>query len=183
MFLAAAVQMRSGTDRAANEARALSLLGEAADRGAALIGLPEMWEHIGPAREKHAFAGAVDGPQLARIRELCSRRSVFCLAGSIAERAPDGRVYNTSALVSPRGEIVATYRKLHLFDVDIPDGARYRESEQVAPGSGPVVCTLAGVRTGLEICYDVRFGELSRALAAGGAELIVLPAAWAAGLF
>ena len=87
MFLAAAVQMRSGTDRAANEARALSLLGEAADRGAALIGLPEMWEHIGPAREKHAFAGAVDGPQLARIRELCSRRSVFCLAGSIADQS------------------------------------------------------------------------------------------------
>ncbi len=68
MFLAAAVQMRSGNDRAANEARALALLGEAADRGAAFIGLPEMWEHIGPAREKHAFAGPIDGPQLARIR-------------------------------------------------------------------------------------------------------------------
>src|SRR2546426_7344403 len=122
--------MRSGNDRAANEARALALLGEAADRGAALIGLPEMWEHIGPAREKQAFAGPVDGPQLARIRELCSKRGVYCLAGSIAERASDGRVYNTSALVSPRGEIAATYRKLHLFDVDIPDGARYRESDR-----------------------------------------------------
>jgi len=86
------------------------------------------------AREKQAFAGPVDGTQLARIRELCSRRGVYCLAGSIAERASDGRVYNTTALLSPRGEIAATYRKLHLFDVDIPDGARYRESEQVAPG-------------------------------------------------
>src|SRR2546426_12157803 len=137
--------MRSGNDRAANEARALELLGQAAGRGALLIGLPEMWEHIGPAREKHAFAGPVDGAQLARIREFCSKRAVWCLAGSIAELAqgPGGRsaegsrIYNTTALISPRGEIVAAYRKLHLFDVDIPDGARYRESEQVAPGDAP----------------------------------------------
>ena len=85
MFLAAAVQMRSGNDRAANEARALELLGEAAGRGALLIGLPEMWEHIGPAREKHAFAGPVEGAQLARVREFCAKRAVWCLAGSIAE--------------------------------------------------------------------------------------------------
>ena len=179
MFLAAAIQMRSGNDRAANEARALSLLGEAADRGAALIGLPEMWEHIGPAREKQAFAGPVDGPQLARIRELCSKRGVYCLAGSIAERASDGRVYNTSALVSPRGEIAATYRKLHLFDVDIPDGARYRESEQVAPGDAAprAVETSLGLKIGLSVCYDLRFPELYRDAAA---DLLCVPAAFTA---
>jgi predicted amidohydrolase len=76
------------------------------------------------------------------------------------------------------GELAASYRKLHLFDA-----FGHRESEQVAPGSAPVLCTLAGIRTGLEICYDVRFGELSRALAVAGASLLVLPAAWAAGLF
>jgi len=179
VFLAAAIQMRSGNDRAANEARALSLLGEAADRGAALIGLPEMWEHIGPAREKQAFAGPVDGNQLARIRELCSKRGVYCLAGSIAERASDGRVYNTSALVAPRGEIVATYRKLHLFDVDIPDGARYRESEQVAPGDAPprAVETSLGLKIGLSVCYDLRFPELYRD---AGADLLCVPAAFTA---
>ncbi len=84
MFLAAAVQMRSGNDRAANEARALSLLGQAADRGAKLIGLPEMWEHIGPAKEKHAFSGPIDGKQLAAIRGFCEQRAVWCLAGSVA---------------------------------------------------------------------------------------------------
>jgi len=73
---------------------------------------------------------------------------------------------------------VASYRKLHLFDA-----FGHRESADVAPGSAVVACTLAGVKVGLEICYDVRFGELSRALAAGGAELLVLPAAWAAGLY
>jgi predicted amidohydrolase len=76
------------------------------------------------------------------------------------------------------GELVTSYRKLHLFDA-----FGQRESRHVAPGSAPVVCTLAGVRTGLQICYDVRFGELSLTLAAAGAQLIVLPAAWAAGLF
>ncbi|HYS09739.1 MAG TPA: carbon-nitrogen hydrolase family protein [Myxococcales bacterium] len=197
MFLAAAVQMRSGNDRAANEARALSLLGEAADRGAALIGLPEMWEHIGPAREKHAFAGPVDGAQLGRIREFCAKRGVWCLAGSIAELAVegrgsasaraeaegrsigDGRVYNTSALISPGGQIAATYRKLHLFDVDIPDGARYRESEQVAPGDAAprAVETPLGIKIGLSVCYDLRFPELYRNL---GADLITVPAAFTA---
>src|SRR5438045_8492003 len=116
--------MRSGSDRASNEARALALLGQAADRGAALIGLPEMWEHIGPAREKHAFAGPVEGRQLARIRELCAKRAVWCLAGSIAELATGlehrsaggGRIYNTTALISPRGEIVAAYRQLLLSE-------------------------------------------------------------------
>ncbi len=179
MFQAAAVQMRSGSDRAANEARALSLLAEAAGRGAKLIGLPEMWEHIGPAKEKHAFAGPVDGAQLAAIRGFCEKRAVWCLAGSIAELARDGRIYNTSALISPRGDLAAVYRKLHLFDVDIPDGARYRESEQVAPGDAvprPVETPL-GVRIGLSVCYDLRFPELYRQI---GADLLCVPAAFTA---
>ena len=179
MFLAAALQMRSGNDRAANEARALALVGEAADRGAKLIGLPEMWEHIGPAREKHAFAGPVEGAQLARLRDLTARRGIWCLAGSIAELAPDGRVYNSSALISPDGQNAAVYRKLHLFDVDIPDGARYRESEQVAPGAAapPTVDLPLGVKIGLSICYDLRFPELYRNL---GADLIAVPSAFTA---
>ncbi|HET7786778.1 MAG TPA: carbon-nitrogen hydrolase family protein, partial [Myxococcales bacterium] len=184
VFLAAAIQMRSGADRAANEARALSLLGHAVERGARLAGLPEMWEHIGPAREKAAFAGALEGAQLARIRELCAKRSFWCLAGSIAELAQEeegGRVYNTSALISPSGAIAAVYRKLHLFDVDIPDGAHYRESETVAPGPAvtpPVELPDLGIKLGLSVCYDLRFPELFRKLA--GADLLCVPAAFTA---
>jgi deaminated glutathione amidase len=186
VFLAAAVQMSSGSDRTANEACALALLGRAAELGAALIGLPEMWEHIGPAREKHAFAGPVDGPQLARIRDFCASRKVWCLAGSIAELAREetrgrggDRIYNTSALISPDGAIAATYRKLHLFDVDIPDGARYRESEQVAPGNAVTRAleTELGVKLGLSVCYDLRFPELYRQL---GADVLCVPAAFTA---
>lgn len=183
MFQAAAIQMSAGPDRAENERRALSLLDRACEAGARLVGLPEMWEHVGPAAQKREFAGKLDGPQLARVRELCARRSVWCLAGSIAEKAADGRVHNTATVIAPDGRIAASYRKLHLFDVDIPDGARYRESEAVAPGQEPppvVELTGLGVRLGLSVCYDLRFPELYRNLAQHGADIIAVPAAFTA---
>jgi predicted amidohydrolase len=182
-MIAACVQMQSGNDRASNERRALALVAEAADRGAGLVLLPEMWEHIGPAREKAAFAGPLEGRQLAALRELVARRGLWCLAGSIAERSADDRFYNTSAVIAPDGSIAGSYRKLHLFDVDIPDGARYRESEQVAPGDRPptvVNLPSLGVKLGLSVCYDLRFPELYRRLSDQGADLIAVPAAFTA---
>jgi predicted amidohydrolase len=181
--VAAALQLGSGPDRAANEARALGLVEEAAKRGARLVGLPEMWEHVGPAAAKREFAGPLEGRQLAPLRELCARLGLWCLAGSIAERAQDGRVHNTTALVAPDGSIAAAYRKLHLFDVDIPDGARYRESETVAPGSGlPPVVEMSGLglRIGLSVCYDLRFPELYRRLSEQGADVLAVPSAFTA---
>ena len=179
MFQAAVVQMSSGPDREANEARAAALIGQAADRGAQLVGLPEMFEHIGPAAEKLSFAGTILSNRTIRtIRTICTNRQIWVLAGSVAELAPGGRIYNTSALVSPQGEIAATYRKRHLFDVDIPDGVRYRESDQVAPGDAPapavdVLC----IKLGLSVCYDLRFPELYRAL---GADVLAVPSAFTA---
>ena len=96
----------------------------------------------------------------------------------VFEPAPDGRVYNTAVAYDAAGARVAAYRKIHLYDA-----LGERESAMVAPGSEPVVTDLAGVRVGIMTCYDVRFPELARALAVHGAELIVIPAAWAAGLF
>ena len=185
MFLAAALQMSSGADRAANEARALALVGQAADRGAKLVGLPEVWEHVGPAQQKKPFAGPLEGRQLAPLRELCAKRGIWLVAGSIAERAQAdaARIYNTSALISPQGRIVAAYRKMHLFDVDIPDGARYRESETVAPGpelAPAAELTGLGVKIGLSVCYDLRFPELYRTLSDAGADILCVPAAFTA---
>ena len=182
-FLAAALQMTSGPDRAANERRALALVEAAASRGARLVGLPEVWEHIGPAAQKHAFAGPLEGRQLAPLRELAAKRALWLLAGSISEKADEGRTYNTSALIAPDGSLAARYRKIHLFDVDIPDGARYRESESVAPGAElPPVVPLEGlgIKLGLAICYDVRFPELFRKLADAQADMFALPAAFTA---
>jgi deaminated glutathione amidase len=191
-FLAAAIQLSATPDRDHNLSRALALLGEAASRGARLLALPEMWERIGPASSLSAapqeaamgaFAGPLDGAQLAPLREFAARHSVWLHAGSVAERADDGRYHNTTALIDPSGTIAAHYRKLHLFDVDIPDGVRYRESRQVAPGAevAPVVLLGdLGVRLGLSICYDLRFPELYRRLAENGADLLAIPAAFTA---
>jgi predicted amidohydrolase len=184
-MLAAAIQMTSTADRSHNEARALALVAQAADRGAKLIGLPEVWEHVGPAHQKKAFAGPLEGRQLAPLREFCTKRAIWLMAGSIAERAHenDARIYNTTALISPEGKVVAAYRKMHLFDVDIPDGARYRESETVAPGTDlPPAAALPelGMKIGLSVCYDLRFPELYRTLSDAGADVLSVPAAFTA---
>ena len=159
-----------------NFERVRAALLRAADQGADLAIFPEATQ-IRFGSDLRATAEPLDGPFCAGLASAAKDTGVALVAG-VFEPAPDGRVYNTAVAYDGAGELVASYRKLHLFDA-----FGYRESDQVAPGSAPVICTLAGLRTGLEICYDVRFGELSRALAVAGASLLVLPAAWAAGLF
>src|SRR5216683_1111927 len=153
-----------------NSGRVRAALAEAADRGADLAVFPEATQ-IRFGSDLRAAAEPLDGPFCAGLAAAAKQTGVALVAG-VFEPAPDGRVYNTAVAYDGTGELVASYRKLHLFDA-----FGHRESDQVAPGSAPVICTLAGVRTGLAICYDVRFGELSRALAVAGAALLVLPAA------
>src|SRR6266568_990617 len=143
-WLVGAVQMTSGADRARNLEVALRLVNEAADLGARLVGLPENFAFMGPEPERIAGAETVEGPTVSALRELARRRGVFVLAGSIAEKvdAP-GKTANTSVLVGDDGVVVAVYRKIHLFDVNIPDGARYAESETVVPGDRPVLAETA----------------------------------------
>jgi predicted amidohydrolase len=159
-----------------NSGRVRAALADAAEQGADLAVFPEATQ-IRFGSDLRAAAEPLDGPFCSGLAAMAKQTGVALVAG-VFEPAPDGRVYNTAVAYDATGELVASYRKLHLFDA-----FGHRESEQVAPGSAPVLCTLAGIRTGLEICYDVRFGELSRALAVAGASLLVLPAAWAAGLF
>ena len=161
---------------AVNADRVRAALATAAGQGADLAVFPEATQ-IRFGSDLRAAAEPLDGPFCAGLAAAAKDSGVALVAG-VFEPAPDGRVYNTAVAYDGAGELVTSYRKLHLFDA-----FGQRESRHVAPGSAPVVCTLAGVRTGLQICYDVRFGELSLTLAAAGAQLIVLPAAWAAGLF
>ncbi len=159
-----------------NAGRVRTAMGQAADQGADLAVFPEATQ-VRFGSDLQAAAEPLDGPFCSGLAATAKQTGVALVAG-VFEPAPDGRVYNSAVAYDGAGELVASYRKLHLFDA-----FGHRESEVVAPGSVPVLCTLAGVRAGLEICYDVRFGELSRALAVAGADLLVLPAAWAAGLF
>ena len=169
-------QIPVSSSPAVNLERVRLALAQAADGGAELAVFPEATQ-IRFGSDLRAAAEPLDGPFCTALADAARSAGVALVAG-VFEPAPDGRVYNTAVAYDGAGRLVASYRKLHLFDA-----FGQRESELVAPGSTPVICTLAGMRTGLAICYDVRFGELSRALAVGGASLLVLPAAWAAGLF
>jgi predicted amidohydrolase len=178
-FLVAAAQMTSGADRVRNLDTAVRLVNEAADRGARFVGLPENFGYMGPEAERIAGAEPVDGPTVATLSEVARKRRVFVLAGSISERvSAPGKTANTSVLIADDGAVAAVYRKIHLFDVNIPDGARYAESETVEPGERPVVADTPLGRVGLTVCYDLRFPELYRRLADEGAEILTIPAAF-----
>lgn len=179
VHLAAVVQMTSGADKGRNLDAAARLVRRATTAGARLVCLPEAFGWMGPEADRLEAAESVDGPSLQRCAELARDLRITLVAGSILERgAPDGRAYNTSVLFGPDGERLALYRKIHLFDVDLGDGAPYRESAAVAPGR-ELACaaTPLGV-LGLSVCYDLRFPELYRALSARGAELLAVPAAF-----
>lgn len=178
-FLAAAIQMNSLADKKANIATALQLVEDAAKRGALLVALPENLTYMGSDEGKAETAEPLDGPTFKQFSDKALELKIFLLAGSMPESgAPSNRVFNTSVLFGPDGKALAVYRKIHLFDVDIPDGARYKESSSTAPGSDLVVADTPLAKIGLSICYDLRFPELYRELSANGAELLTVPAAF-----
>jgi deaminated glutathione amidase len=178
---AAVVQMTSTDDLSANLEAAERLVREAADQGAQLVALPENFAYLRREGGEFPHAQGVDGEIIGRVRELARALRVRILAGSIAEKLPgDARVHNTSVLLSPEGRIEAVYRKIHLFDVDLEaqGGGRYTESASVAPGAEVVVAQTDIGGVGLSICYDLRFPELYRAMAARGAQWIAVPSAF-----
>ena len=151
--------------------------------GADLVALPEKWNLLAPGEELAAGAEPLDGPSLSAARGWARELGVHLLAGSIAERG-EGKSFNTSVLIGPDGEDLATYRKIHMFDVEA-GGVRYRESEHEEAGSEIVTAALGGavpdggdLTVGLSVCYDLRFPELYRILAVRGAELLVVPSAF-----
>ncbi len=178
-YLLGAVQMTSTADRARNLSTAIRLVEEAAGLGAKLVGLPENFAFMGRDEERIATAETLEGLTVSALREVARRRGIWIVAGSVAEKvdAP-GKTANTSVLVADDGSVAAAYRKIHLFDVNIPDGARYAESETVAPGDQVVLAPTPLGRVGLTVCYDLRFPELYRRLSGLGAEMIFVPAAF-----
>jgi predicted amidohydrolase len=179
MFLAAAVQLTSTSDEAANLESAEDLIARAAGTGARFVATPENTNFLGPHEEKVRRAEPLDGPTCRRFGALARKLGIHLLLGSYNEKSDEaGRCYNTSVFFGPEGEILATYRKIHLFDVDVPNGVRFAESATCKPGrEAAVVATPLG-RFGLTICYDLRFGELYRRLVEEGAEILTIPSAF-----
>ncbi len=181
-FLAAAVQMTSTSDAEANWASARSLVERAAGYGARLVATPENANYLGPHREKVRRAEPLDveaGTACRRFSRLARDLGIYLLLGSFNEASGDPeRCYNTSVLFSPDGEILAAYRKIHLFDVDVSDEVRFVESATVQPGEKTVVASTPIGAFGLSVCYDLRFAELYRRLRDDGAEILTVPSAF-----
>jgi deaminated glutathione amidase len=178
-FVAAVAQMTSIDDRDRNLRTAEQLIRHAAERGARCIALPENFSWMGAEKDKMRFVEPLEGPVLGRMSALARELRIHLLAGSIMEAgAPDGRAYNTSALFGPDGSRIAAYRKIHLFDVAIPDGATYHESKTISPGTDTVVARTDLATVGLSVCYDLRFPELYRRLSRDGAEVLTVPSAF-----
>jgi predicted amidohydrolase len=173
----ACVQLTSRADKTENLEKAERLVAEAAASGADVVLLPEKWNAIGGVETLHEAAETIeDGESVEAMRGWAARHGITLVGGSITERrAGREKLSNTSLVFEPDGELVAVYRKIHLFDVDV-GGQRYRESEAEEPGEEPVVARLEGWPIGLTVCYDLRFPELYRILALEGAELVTVPA-------
>jgi len=178
-YLAAAIQMAAGPDKAANLERAERLIRLAATRGANLVALPEVFNWRGKRAEEHNAAETLEGETVTRMAGLARDLRLHLLAGSITERAQGHpQNYNTSTLFGPDGSLLAVYRKIHLFDVDLPGRVTIKESDAKLPGSQIVSASTAVGKIGMTVCYDIRFPELYRELVFGGAQVIVVPSAF-----
>ncbi len=177
----ASAQMCSGGDVAANVAAARVALQEAHAQGARLAVLPENFALMADSKEQRLRHAEVDGkgPIQEAIAQTCRDLSLWVVAGTVPLRGRDPTKVRSACLVfDDRGERVARYDKIHLFDVDLGPGERYAESEAFEAGEAPVVLDTPFGRLGLAVCYDLRFPELFRALLTAGAEIVALPAAF-----
>ncbi len=180
-FVVAAVQMLASDDKAANLKEATYWIRCAAAQGARVVSLPEVFNWRGSKALERESAEAIPGPTSMAMGQLARELGIYLIAGSILEAIPgNAKAYNTSLLFDPAGELLASYRKIHLFDVDLANGVSLRESNTRAYGGEVVVAPTELGKMALSVCYDLRFPELYRRLADDGAQLIFVPSAFTA---
>ena len=177
--LAAAIQMSAGRDKRSNLERAQRLIRLAVARGAELVALPEVFNWRGKRGEERAAAETLEGETLGLMAKVARELKIHLVAGSISEQAPgQTKTFNTSVLLGPDGARLALYRKIHLFDVDLPGRVTVKESDAKVAGAEVVCAATALGGIGLSVCYDIRFPELYRQLAYCGAQIITVPSAF-----
>jgi deaminated glutathione amidase len=176
----ACVQLRCGDDVAENVRNASALIREAHKSGAQFIATPEntgLMAADGGAKLEKTFPEK-DDKALPQFSALAEELGIWLLVGSLGIKVSEGKTANRSYLIGPNGRISARYDKIHLFDVNLPSGETYRESNTVAPGAEAVVASLPWGRIGFSVCYDLRFPQLYRTLAKNGAEILTVPSAF-----
>lgn len=179
-FIAGVIQMDTQGNYEKNLVDAARLIGEAAERGAQLVSLPEVWAYKGPDSLKYAEE-IPEGKCFSLLSGLAKKHSIWIHGGSINEKISntDKKAYNSTMIIGPDGKLVAKYHKIHVFDVDIEGGKSYRESDTKVPGNEIVVCDTTNLGVwGLSICYDMRFPEIYRLMALKGAELLFVPSSF-----
>lgn len=182
-YLAAAIQMTSVPNLQKNLAQAEEFIDLAVRRGAELIGLPENFSFMGDENEKLAQAHEIASETEKFLKTMAQRFQITLLGGGFPIPSDSGdKVYNTALLIDPSGQELARYHKVHLFDVNVPDGNTYRESSTVMAGVQlpPVYSSKELGNIGLSVCYDVRFPELYRHIAYKGGDILFVPAAFTA---
>lgn len=180
-FTAACVQTTTGTDMDANLAAAAEGVRRAVDRGAAFVATPECVSMLVMGRQNALAAARTEAahPAIPAFADLARETGAVLLAGSLSILRDDGRIANRSFLFGADGAVLARFDKIHMYDVDLPNGERYRESSTYAPGTATVVAGTPLAAFGLTVCYDMRFPHLYRDLARAGAEVITVPSAFA----
>jgi predicted amidohydrolase len=181
-YLAAAVQMNSLPDVQKNLAQAEDLIDLAVRQGAELVCLPENFSFLGDEAAKLSEADAIAQSSDKFLKTMAQRYQITLLGGGFPVPTHENKVYNTALLVGPNGEELARYEKVHLFDVNLPDGNTYQESRTVLAGTRfpPVYPSKDYGSLGLSVCYDVRFPELYRYLSQMGADVLIVPATFTA---
>lgn len=177
----AVIQLTAQLDKAANLANAQRLLRAAAREKPQLVVLPELFNAYGDLAEVARQAEPIPGPTSTLLAQLAQELGIVLCGGSLCEQnSRPGQGYNTSLLLDAQGRIIARYRKMHLFDVDLPGQVSVCESQSMCPGEDVVVTATSVGNIGQAICYDLRFPELFRQLSQRGAELICIPSAFTA---
>ncbi len=175
----AAIQLTSTEDWEGNLKRSEGLIAEAAGRGARIVALPENFAFLRSEGEAIPCPQSLEGEFLSRMKALAIRHKIYLLAGSIPEAIPgENRIYNTSAFLNPSGDIIAVYRKIHLFDAKLEGRANFQESRFVKAGNEVTTGSTEFGTVGLSVCYDLRFPELYRSLTKAGARVIFVPSAF-----
>lgn len=176
-FTVALCQMKVVEDKAQNIEHALSMISEAASQSDLVI-LPEMWNCPYQTKLFPEYAEEKENsPTLDAISRAAKRENIYIIAGSIPEKH-EGRIYNSSFIFNPQGEILDVHRKVHLFDIDVPGRISFKESETLTAGNQITVVDTPLCRIGICICYDIRFSELLRLMALEGAQIIIVPGAF-----